>query len=53
MSRPIAVGENVIWAGEDCRQGDTIFAAGQVMRPQDLGVCVALGVANLEVAEPL
>ncbi|NLG33241.1 MAG: molybdopterin molybdotransferase MoeA, partial [Syntrophomonadaceae bacterium] len=52
-SRPVSLGENVIRVGEDCRIGDSVLPAGKVMRPQDLGVCAALGVTSLEVAAPL
>ncbi len=53
VSRPAAAGENVIYPGEDCRVGDIIFRAGHVMRPQDIGVCAALGISRLEVLKPL
>jgi molybdopterin molybdotransferase len=48
--KPVAEGENVVQVGEDVRQGETIFAPGQRMRPQDIGALMALGVTEITVA---
>jgi molybdopterin molybdotransferase len=51
--RPVAPGENVVQIGEDVRSGDPILARGHVLRPQDLGGLVALGVTRIRVARKL
>jgi molybdopterin molybdotransferase len=45
-----AVGENVRRAGEDIAIGERALAAGTRLRPWDLGVLAALGVARVEVS---
>ena len=47
--RPVAPGENVIRAGEDCRPGDRILSCGHRLRPQDLGVLAGLGLTTVSV----
>lgn len=48
--RPVAPGENVAQAGEDVRAGDAVLSAGHVVRPQDIGGLLALGVTEVRVA---
>lgn len=48
--RPVATGQNVIQVGEDVRQGELLLAAGHVLRPQDIGGLLALGIVTVEVA---
>ena len=48
--RPVAPGENVNQVGEDIRAGDVALAAGQEVRPQDVGGLMALGVDSVPVA---
>jgi len=48
--RPVAVGENVIHVGEDIREGDEILPAGHLLRPQDLGGLLAVGLTEIQVA---
>jgi molybdopterin molybdotransferase len=48
--RPVAEGENVVHVGEDVRRGQPLFAPGHLLRPQDIGGLVALGVTQVEVA---
>jgi molybdopterin molybdotransferase len=48
--RPVAPGENVVEVGEDVREGDPLFQAGHLLRPQDLGGLTALGITSLRVA---
>jgi molybdopterin molybdotransferase len=38
---------NVRKAGEDVKVGETVLAAGAVLRPQDLGALAALGIAEV------
>src|SRR5258708_3530617 len=51
--RPVAPGENVVQVGEDVRTGDPILPRGHVLRPQDLGGLVALGITSVRVARRL
>jgi molybdopterin molybdotransferase len=48
--RPVAVGENVIHVGEDIRGGDEILPTGHLLRPQDLGGLLAVGLTEIQVA---
>jgi molybdopterin molybdotransferase len=48
--RPVATGENVIAPGEDINEGDLLFARGHVLRPQDIGGLMSLGITQVEVA---
>ena len=47
--RPVAPGENVVQVGEDVRAGEHILPAGHLMRPQDIGGLVALGITQIMV----
>ena len=49
--RPVAPGENVIQAGEDVRIGDVVVAGGHVLRSQDIGGLLALGITEISVAK--
>ena len=49
--RPVAPGENVLQVGEDIRSGDIVLRAGHVVRPQDIGGLLALGILELPVAQ--
>lgn len=51
--RPVAPGENVIAAGEDFKEGETVLAQGTKIRPQELGVLAALGYNKVTVYNPL
>ena len=45
----VAPGENVVQVGEDVREGDIILPAGHLLRPQDIGGILALGIARVGV----
>jgi len=45
----VAPGENVVQIGEDIREGDAILPAGQILRPQDIGGMLALGITRVNV----
>ena len=47
---PVAPGENVLQVGEDVRAGDVLLPAGHVLRPQDIGGLLALGLTQIEVS---
>ncbi len=42
-------GTNIIGVGEDIREQETAITAGQLLRPQDLGLLAGLGLAQLKV----
>lgn len=50
--RPVAVGENVIPAGEDVRVGELLFPRGHQLRPQDVGGLAGVGITAVAVAAP-
>lgn len=47
--RPVAPGENVVQVGEDVRCGEPILPAGSLLRPQDIGGLLALGITQVSV----
>jgi molybdopterin molybdotransferase len=51
--RAVAPGENVVQVGEDVRPGDPILWRGHMLRAQDLGGLVALGITSVRVAARL
>ena len=51
VMRPVAPGENVAQPGEDVSAGATVLPAGHVIRPQDIGALLALGIERIKVAQ--
>ncbi|MBI4653572.1 MAG: molybdopterin molybdotransferase MoeA [Nitrospirae bacterium] len=49
--KPVAPGENVIQAGEDCKKGDVVLKKGHRIRPQDIGALAGLGIIKIRVYE--
>jgi len=49
ITRPAAVGENVIGRGDDVRAGEALLAAGHRLRPQDIGLLAGLGITEVKV----
>jgi len=47
--RPVAPEENVVRRGDDVRAGAVILPAGRRLRPQDIGLLAACGVARVSV----
>ena len=47
--RSVAPGENVVQRGEDIAAGAVLLPAGRRLRPQDVGLLAALGVAEVSV----
>ncbi len=47
---PVAPGENLVQIGEDVQAGNPVLAAGQRLRPQDIGGLLAVGVLAVEAA---
>lgn len=48
--RPVAPGENVVQPGEDVGRDDVVLPAGHLVRPQDIGALMALGITRVSVA---
>jgi molybdopterin molybdotransferase len=51
--RAVAPGENLIRVGEDVTAGSPLVPRGQILRPQDLGGLLAVGIIEVEVAARL
>ncbi len=49
VMKAVAVGQNVLQIGEDVAQEAQILPAGHLLRPQDLGGLLALGVTEVAV----
>jgi molybdopterin molybdotransferase len=49
VSRAAAPGENVLRVGDDIASGDLLFHSGHVIRPQDIGAMMALGLTQVSV----
>ena len=47
--RPVSPGENVMRRGEDISSGEELFAAGHMLRPQDIGLLASLGISWVPV----
>ena len=47
--KSVAQGENVLQVGEDVAENELILPAGHVLRPQDLGGLLALGITEVAV----
>jgi molybdopterin molybdotransferase len=47
--KPVAVGDNIINAGDDVRKGQVILSQGQLLRPQELGLLAGLGIDSVSV----
>lgn len=48
--RAVAVGENVTQVGEDVQPGARLLEPGHILRPQDIGGLMALGITQVSVA---
>jgi molybdopterin molybdotransferase len=48
--RAVAIGENVVQVGEDVEQDAELFNAGHILRPQDIGGLMALGITQVAAA---
>jgi molybdopterin molybdotransferase len=49
VKHPVELGENVIRRAEDAHQGEVVLRVGGRLRPQDVGLLAAVGVAEVEV----
>lgn len=49
IRNPVTAGENLRQKGQDLHQGESIFQAGWLLRPQDIGLLAALGRAVVSI----
>lgn len=47
--RPAAPGENILRTGDDIKKGERLFSAGRLLRPQDIGGLMGLGITAIKV----
>jgi len=48
--KAVSPGQNLIRRGEDCAAGQPLLAAGQRLRPQELGLLAHAGIVTVQVA---
>ena len=48
--RPVAVGENILFQGEDVAAGAVVFPKGRRLRAAEIGGLMALGILEVDVA---
>lgn len=49
VRKSVAPGENVMQRGEDAMEGKPALTAGTLIRPQEIGLCAALGFENISL----
>lgn len=49
MRKPVAPGDNMLFAGEDAVAGQCLLPAGTLLRPQEIGILAALGHGRVTV----
>jgi len=49
ITRPVGRGENIIRRGDDIGRGTCAVGAGQLLRPQELGLLAGLGISEVSV----
>jgi molybdopterin molybdotransferase len=52
VTRPVAPGENMVRAGEDVREGETVLEKGRRLRPADIGLLAGLGRLSVPAVRP-
>jgi len=50
VHRAAGVGQNILMEGEDVQQGDVVLEPGTLLRPQEIGGLLALGMTSVSVA---
>ena len=48
--RPVAPGENVLQVGDDVKAGQLLIPSGHLLRPQDIGGLMGLGINRITVS---
>jgi len=49
IMKTVSPGENVIFADEDVKKGQTVLRRGQRLRPQEIGALAGLGILRVDV----
>lgn len=49
INKPVSPGNNVIYKGDDAKEGGIIIKANTVLRPKDIGALAAAGVSSVMV----
>lgn len=49
VRRSVKSGDYIRWPGEDVRAGSAVLPSGHILRPQEIGVLSALGLADISV----
>lgn len=52
VMKPVAVGENLVQVGEDIHRGEPVLTPGRLLRPQEIGALLALGITTVTVVAP-
>jgi len=47
--QPVAAGTNIIRAGEDIAENETLLPAGHLIRPQDIGLLAGVGIDSIQL----
>ena len=47
--KPVSKGENILFEGEDIREGSTVLKKGTKLNPQTVGALASLGISRVEV----
>lgn len=50
VHRAAGVGQNILMEGEDVQRGDVVLEPGTLLRPQEIGGLMALGITSVSVA---
>jgi molybdopterin molybdotransferase len=50
ITHAVAAGENILQVGEDVMTGNVVIKCGSMIRPAEVGGCMALGIVQLRVA---
>ncbi|KNF07270.1 molybdenum cofactor biosynthesis protein MoeA [Gottschalkia purinilytica] len=51
--KPVSSGENVIFKGDDTKNGDVVLEKGKKLNPQDIGALASLGKSKVKVYNKL
>ena len=49
INKPVSIGENIIYQGDDIKKGHIVLNKGKKITPQDIGVLASLGINEVEV----
>lgn len=51
IMRPVAPGENVLQVGDDVKKGQMLFPSGHLLKAQDIGGLMGLGITEVTVSK--